>query len=285
MKVAFLTPADSEIDEKSGIWSSETQLNVSRELMNLGMDVVRVSLNADAGDFSGLNNGQIISLQTLRFLTRFLERSYDYGLVFNFCGVTPLILSGVTQTPMITVLDGGMYQKAAGIYDDYVLDGNFIWCAVDPASNLPLPGPAINLAEISRDQWSYQIASDLFNEAKALLKRKQKEDHRPWGYYVILSDLDDHKVKRIVVYPHKRLSLQSHKQRSEHWLVVSGKGVVTLDSAEIELGPGESIDIPVGSRHRMSNHLEAPVVFIEVQTGEYFGEDDIERYEDDFGRV
>ena len=111
-----------------------------------------------------------------------------------------------------------------------------------------------------------------------------EEDHRPWGYYRVLADEPDHKVKRIVVYPDKRLSLQRHKRRSEHWHVVSGEGVIALNGVERTLKAGESVDIPVGSIHRMTNSSKEEVVFIEVQRGDYFGEDDIERLEDDFGR-
>jgi mannose-6-phosphate isomerase len=92
-------------------------------------------------------------------------------------------------------------------------------------------------------------------------------------------------VKRIEVTPGKRLSLQRHRLRSEHWVVVQGEGTVSLDGADVTLSPGDSIDIPAGAAHRMSNTGEDTVVFIEVQRGGYFGEDDIERIEDDFGRA
>jgi mannose-6-phosphate isomerase-like protein (cupin superfamily) len=117
-----------------------------------------------------------------------------------------------------------------------------------------------------------------------ILEENKREDHRPWGYYVVLSDLPDHKVKRIVVYPGKRLSLQRHRHRSEHWTIVSGTAIVTRDSEQIRLTDGESVDIPMGTAHRVMNAGETPLVFIETQRGDYFGEDDIERLEDDFGR-
>jgi len=110
------------------------------------------------------------------------------------------------------------------------------------------------------------------------------EGRRPWGYYEVLSDEPDHKVKRIVIKPGKRLSLQRHRRRSEHWWLVPGEGLVTLDGWEVALKPGESIDIPQGAVHRMASMSDSEVVFIEVQRGDYFGEDDIERLEDDFGR-
>ncbi len=110
-------------------------------------------------------------------------------------------------------------------------------------------------------------------------------DHRPWGFYEILSDAADCKVKRITVYPEKRLSLQRHARRSEHWYIVSGTAIVTKDGRETRLETGDAIDLPVRSWHRIRNIGTQNVVFIEVQTGDYFGEDDIERSEDDYGRV
>jgi mannose-6-phosphate isomerase len=110
-------------------------------------------------------------------------------------------------------------------------------------------------------------------------------DERPWGNYTVLDDVkDDHKVKRIVVTAGKRLSYQTHEFRAEHWYVVSGIATVVLDGVTRDLQPGESIDIAIGAAHRCENHGEEPVVFIEVQHGTYFGEDDIVRLEDDFGR-
>lgn len=110
-------------------------------------------------------------------------------------------------------------------------------------------------------------------------------DHRPWGHYTVLADEPDHKVKRICVSPGKRLSLQRHRRRAEHWYLVRGDVVVTIDDRELDLQPGEAVDIPCGAAHRLRNAGEDEVIFIEVQTGEYFGEDDIERLLDDYGRV
>lgn len=111
-------------------------------------------------------------------------------------------------------------------------------------------------------------------------------DERPWGNFTVLDDeLFDHKVKRIVVMPGKRLSYQQHAKRAEHWFFVSGSATVVLDGLEHELKPGDSIDVGIGQAHRCENRGTVPAVFIEVQHGTYFGEDDIVRLEDDFGRV
>lgn len=117
-----------------------------------------------------------------------------------------------------------------------------------------------------------------------MCKCKKEEDHRPWGFYEVLSDMDDHKVKRITVYAGKRLSLQRHKHRKEHWYIIRGKGIVTLDDNRVEVDEGVAIDIGERSAHRIANIGNEDLVFIEVQRGDYFGEDDIERIEDDFGR-
>ena len=110
-------------------------------------------------------------------------------------------------------------------------------------------------------------------------------DHRPWGYYTILEDDASHKVKRIVVHPGKRLSLQRHAKRAEHWFILAGKALVTLGEKTVALSPGDAIDIPHGMKHRIENTGTEEMSFIEIQTGTYFGEDDIERFADDFGRV
>ncbi len=111
------------------------------------------------------------------------------------------------------------------------------------------------------------------------------KEYRPWGYYEVLSDETDHKVKRIVVYSGKRLSLQRHRHRDEHWYLLGGEGIVTIGSEDLHVKRGQSVDIPRGMLHRMTNSGTGPVQFIEVQTGDYFGEDDIERVEDDYGRI
>ncbi len=113
----------------------------------------------------------------------------------------------------------------------------------------------------------------------------ETNNKRPWGYFEILSDTPDHKVKRITVKPGGILSLQRHKFRSEHWFFVSGSGKVTLEGKEYPVRSGATIDIPLGARHRMENTSSGDLVIIEVQTGTYFGEDDIERLEDKYGRA
>jgi len=108
--------------------------------------------------------------------------------------------------------------------------------------------------------------------------------HRPWGTYTILDECDGYKVKRIMVKSGKRLSLQKHYHRSEHWIVVSGTAKVTKGEEEYLVKANESTYIPMGEIHRLENMGKIPLVMIEAQVGEYLGEDDIVRIEDDFKR-
>ena len=108
---------------------------------------------------------------------------------------------------------------------------------------------------------------------------------RPWGYYLVLHEESGHKVKQFVVRPGGRLSLQRHRRRAEHWQVVRGEAVVTCGKEIVRLLPGGSIDIPLGALHRVESVGVENLVVIEVQMGEYLGEDDIERFEDDYGRA
>ena len=113
-------------------------------------------------------------------------------------------------------------------------------------------------------------------------------ENRPWGSFEHLLDTEYCKVKRIIVKPGQRLSYQYHHKRSECWVVVQGRATVTLDGKDFEYESdnqlGNIVNIPVGTKHRVRNDEEIDLIFIETQTGTYFGEDDIVRIEDDYGR-
>jgi mannose-6-phosphate isomerase len=107
---------------------------------------------------------------------------------------------------------------------------------------------------------------------------------RPWGAFTILEEGQGYKIKRIEVKPGHRLSLQMHHHRSEHWIVISGIAKVYCGENEILLSPNQSTYVPQFTRHRLENPGMIPLVLIEVQNGEYLGEDDIHRFEDDYAR-
>jgi mannose-1-phosphate guanylyltransferase/mannose-6-phosphate isomerase len=145
-------------------------------------------------------------------------------------------------------------------------------------------GDAVLVAHRDRAQDVKEVVSqlsDLQDEAAEF----HKTVYRPWGSYSILEDADDCKVKRLVVKPGQVLSLQMHYKRAEHWTVVQGVAKVRLGDKEFLLNPNESTYIPVETQHRLENPGTEDVHLIEVQTGHYFGEDDIVRYEDIYGRI
>jgi len=110
-------------------------------------------------------------------------------------------------------------------------------------------------------------------------------EQRPWGSFTIIEDTATHKLKKIVVKPKQRLSYQSHEKRAEVWTFISGEGKFTLNDDVGLVTKGSVCIIPIGFKHRIENHSESEdLVFFEVQLGEYFGEDDIVRYSDDYGR-
>jgi len=110
-------------------------------------------------------------------------------------------------------------------------------------------------------------------------------EERPWGRFFVLHDELTYKLKRIEVEPGGRLSYQYHHKRSEAWTIVEGIGTITIDGDVNEYSKGQTILIPQGVKHRIENKTKEKVVFIEVQTGTYFGEDDIVRIEDDYNRA
>jgi len=145
-------------------------------------------------------------------------------------------------------------------------------------------GDAVLVAHRDQAQNVKEVVSqltDLEDEAATF----HQTVHRPWGSYTILEDADDCKVKRLVVKPGQVLSLQRHQRRSEHWTVVDGTAKVRLGDEEFLLEQNQSTYIPVNTLHRLENPGDRDIHLIEVQTGDYFGEDDIERFEDIYGRV
>ena len=122
-----------------------------------------------------------------------------------------------------------------------------------------------------------------------LENRKESKIHkkvlRPWGYYHLIEEGPTWKVKEISVNPKSSLSLQRHLKRSEHWIIIKGIATIKLNEEEYKLNENESTYIPIGSKHRLSNNEEFPLRIIEVQCGDYLGEDDIVRFDDNYGRI
>jgi mannose-1-phosphate guanylyltransferase/mannose-6-phosphate isomerase len=130
-----------------------------------------------------------------------------------------------------------------------------------------------------------QKAVEILKEKNIQQSESFQKSHRPWGWFETISiQKGNYQVKKITVSPGASLSLQRHKYRSEHWVVVDGIAKVTINKQTKNLSKGQSIFVPLGSIHRLENHGEFPMVLIEVQTGSYLGEDDIERFDDLYAR-
>jgi|TARA_A100001015_G_scaffold229430_1_gene259416 mannose-6-phosphate isomerase len=113
----------------------------------------------------------------------------------------------------------------------------------------------------------------------------KKIEERPWGRFYVIQDESLYKLKRIEVDPGQRISYQYHNKRSEVWTIIDGEGYITLDGKVNKYSKGETVLIPKGIKHRIENKGSEKIIFIEVQTGSYFGEDDIVRIEDDYNRI
>lgn len=195
-----------------------------------------------------------------------------------------VIESMACGTPVIAFNRGSMPELIQHGHNGFLVDD--IAQAITEVARLD----ELNRADCRRHVEQFfsvdRMVEDYLKAYQLVMEKTPRESHRPWGYYKILTDNAEFKSKEIVVLPGKRLSLQSHQCRTEHWLIIAGRGQATIEGRVITLEPGQSTDIPQGAKHRMFNPSGTQDLhFIEIQTGVYFGEDDIQRYDDDFGRV
>jgi len=216
-----------------------------------------------------------------------------FDLVHNHMGAKAMPFMSTLKVPVLTSLHGAARDRQTHpILKRYA---DYPYVAMDQAEKDLLPG--LNyVAEIPppslEDSTQVGPMVDAYEELYKKLVAGQvpspvSELKRitPWGYWEVLLDEPDYKVKRIRVDPGRRLSYQRHKKRREHWVVAAGNPTVTLEGVDTDLAPGQAVDIPEGAAHRLANRGETAAVIIEVQLGEYLGEDDIERIEDDYGRA
>jgi mannose-1-phosphate guanylyltransferase len=144
---------------------------------------------------------------------------------------------------------------------------------------------ALLVADRTKSQEVKLVVEALKASADAEFTELPATVHQPWGTYTTLKQEDGYQVKRITVEPRQKLSLQYHCKRAEHWVVMQGQAIVQVGDEEFETGPGEYRYIPLGEKHRLTNIGGTELVLIEVQVGDYLGEDDIVRLEDVYGRV
>ena len=270
MKIALLVP------EKNRSFNDPTySLFISQlpeVLKKAGFDFKQHLIPMDS-----IQNQETSILKILSSLRIFFSETEGIDLIHNLLGPLPLYLNPTPTIPLLTTFFEQPDKETVSL----ITSPPPLFFFTTASEKIRITGEN-NMGVIRPTEIEERIPA-LYEKISQLTRR---EDHRPWGYYVVLADETDHKVKRIVVWPGKRLSLQRHRRRSEHWHIVQGEAIVTLDGEQIPLRAGESVDIPQGTAHRIKNSSKTEsLVFIEVQRGDYFGEDDIERLEDDYGRA
>ncbi|MEW5784927.1 MAG: mannose-1-phosphate guanylyltransferase/mannose-6-phosphate isomerase [Bacillota bacterium] len=290
--------------EKPDLETARLYLQEGGYLWNSGMFVFQVGplldqfqrhLPAVAASLSKLELPALGGLETV--YNEMESISIDYGILEKAAQVT-VIPTGLTWS------DVGSWEAYHRVSDKdetgNCLQGEVL--ARDTRNSLVIARSRLtgvigaeNLVVIDTDDALLVCSRDKSQDVKALvdeLKERQAPQwlrhrtiYRPWGSFTGLAMDESFQVKRITVNPGARLSLQSHRYRSEHWVVVKGEALVTLNEDEVMLKKGESVYIPVQARHRLHNTGTEPLELIEVQNGSYLGEDDIERYADDYGRI
>ena len=290
--------------EKPDRQTAETYLCDSRYLWNSGMFVFRVGalleqyrklLPAMHGTLEKIDYQNFGNLEEL--YGELEKISIDYGILERAEGVT-VVPTDIRWNDLGSW--EAYYQLSAKDEQDNYLQGRVLPVNTEKSmviSSSRLVG-AVGLKDIvvidtpdallvcdrNQTQEVKQIA-DRLKEEGAVEGREHRTVYRPWGSYTSLELGDNYQVKRINVNPGARLSLQSHRHRAENWIVISGEALVTVEDQQFTVKQGERAFVPRGARHRMENKGPEPMALIEVQSGDYLGEDDIERYEDDYGRT
>ncbi len=297
--------------EKPDAKNAAEMLKTGRHLWNAGIFLFRVrdilaAFEAHAPDMlapcraaikkSGNDIGFVrldpVSYENVR------AQSIDYAVMENASGISVVpVDAGWSDLGSWASLHGALESDDQGVLSDGEVTAidceNSVLRSED--SNVHLVGlglknivavatrDAVLVADIGKSQEVKQVVATL-REKNVPQADDYPRFHRPWGWYETLCISDRFQVKRIMVRPGGVLSLQSHVHRSEHWVVVAGTARVTVNDKVQLLGENESVYIPLGAVHRMENPGKVPMYLIEVQTGSYLGEDDIERYEDVYDR-
>jgi mannose-6-phosphate isomerase-like protein (cupin superfamily) len=218
-------------------------------------------------------------------ISELFERGEEFDLIHSHLDYLPLTYARLISTPVVTTLYGILPGATLPIYRKY--NGQVFYVSTSDAERHPELDyiAAIHHGLDDKGFSADKMVEDYLRVYEKIQSQRHREDHRPWGYYRVLEDRPDHKVKRLVVYPGKRLSLQRHQHRAELWQIIQGRAIITRNNDTLRPKTGQAVDIPIRAWHRIENPGTENLVFIEVQTGDYFGEDDIERKEDDFGRM
>lgn len=186
-------------------------------------------------------------------------------------------------TPVIAYNRGSMPELIKNGDTGFVVEG--IDGAVDALKKIDTVSRK-RCREVAEKHYSAErMADEYIRVYEKVLKMRKTEEKRPWGFYKVLSDNPGFKVKTITVMPGEKISLQRHFHRSEHWFVVEGQGIVDEDKQRFKVEDGDSVDIPTNAVHRIMNVGDENLTFVEIAKGDVLEEDDIERLEDEYGRV
>lgn len=211
--------------------------------------------------------------------------SIDYAVIEKLNNIKMIKYDGVWS-------DIGSYNsliKLSNQYIGYKSENNYVnakkQIVMANVNNVSLieTDDCILVSDLNKSQ-DIKNLYEIVKTQKPNLINNEYKDYRPWGFYEVIQDTPTFKLKKITVYPGKKLSLQSHNKRSEHWTCLEGIGMAQINDELIKLKLDKSVFIKIGDKHRLINNGSENLVIIELQTGNYFGEDDIIRYEDDYGR-
>jgi mannose-1-phosphate guanylyltransferase/mannose-6-phosphate isomerase len=249
---------------------------------------------------------QIIHLHSLSF-TQCRAISVDYAIMEKLCKDNDTFINKITIPYQSTWCDVGSFSSLYDFLDNKDSSGNVINgdvllkdtsnCYINSERSFVALVGVENLVVVNTrdallicDKNKTQDVKKVVDELKAHQRIERivhAKENRPWGWYCNIegNEYSGFKVKRIAVYPGKKLSLQSHDKRSEHWVIVSGRAKVQVGHDFLILEKNQHVYIPKKTLHRMENIGDELLEFVETQIGEYLGEDDIIRYEDDFNRV
>jgi len=234
---------------------------------------------------------QYLGMLTPRQLVPYYQKAKAVLFLINWCEPFGLVAAEALAcgTPLIAFKQGAMVEIIESGRNGFLCDD--LDQAVEAVKRLDEIDPR-ECRKVVEEKFSQKVMVErhlelYYDLVYARVPHPASELQRitPWGRWLVLEDKPNWKVKRIQLKPGHRLSYQKHFKRREHWMIVQGTALVILDGKEIRLKAGESIDIPQGSAHRIGNPGTGLLTFIEIQQGEYFGEDDIIRLEDDYGRA
>ena len=170
------------------------------------------------------------------------------------------------------------------VKDSYIRSEKRLIVGIGLKELIVVETPDAVLVASSEETQNIKLIVNRLNELGRQEAKEHRKMFRPWGYYVLIEKSSNWQVKKIVVNPGSSLSLQKHNFRSEHWIILEGKALIENNESKICLKKNESTYIPIGTKHRLSNEGNKPLVLIEVQSGSYLGEDDIVRFDDNYGR-